>query len=102
MPARIQLLIEDYAHFLNDADLLKRALAPLLELHGHRVIELWHEMALEEKWELLVTDLLSRHYDPAYLRSTASNFPRLKAAQALPLSNLDETALLIAAQTLIA
>jgi tRNA 2-selenouridine synthase len=102
MPARVKLLMEDYAHFLKDADLLKRTLAPLLELHGHKVIEQWHELALRGEWPALVEDLLSRHYDPAYLRSTANNFPHLQAARQLQLTALDEAGLLIAAQTLMA
>jgi len=102
IPARVKLLMDDYAHFLNDADLLKFTLAPLLELHGHKIIEQWHAMALKGEWEILVTDLLGRHYDPAYLRSTANNFSRLNNAQLLHLTSLDEGDLLIAAQTLIA
>ena len=100
-PARVKLLLEDYAHFLADTDLLKNALAPLLELHGHKVIEQWHHMALQGEWSSLVTDLLNRHYDPAYLRSTANNFPRLKDARILQLNTLDETGLLIASQALL-
>jgi tRNA 2-selenouridine synthase len=101
MPARVKLLMEDYAHFLEDTNLLKNALAPLLELHGHKVIDQWHQMALQGEWPALVTDLLARHYDPAYLRSTANNFPRLQSAQILQLSSLDEAALLIASQALL-
>ena len=101
MPARVKLLMEDYAHFLNDAELLKSSLAPLLELHGHKVIEQWHEMALHGEWPALVADLLSRHYDPAYLRSTANNFSCLKDARQLHLTALDEADLLMATQALI-
>lgn len=101
MPARVKLLMEDYAHFLKDAELLKRALAPLLELHGHKVIEQWCEMAQRGEWPELVADLLSRHYDPAYQRSTANNFPHLAKARLLHLSTLDENDLLLAAQTLV-
>ncbi len=101
MPARVQLLMEDYAHFLNDPELLKRALAPLLELHGHKVIEHWYEMAQQGEWSALVADLLVRHYDPAYQRSTANNFPRLKDARQLHLATLDENDLLLAAQAFL-
>ncbi|KAF0205662.1 MAG: tRNA 2-selenouridine [Gallionellaceae bacterium] len=101
MPARVKLLMEDYAHFLNDAELLTRALAPLLELHGHKIIEQWHEMAQRGDWSTLVADMLLRHYDPAYQRSTANNFPRLKNARRLHLATLDENDLLFAAQALI-
>jgi tRNA 2-selenouridine synthase len=102
MSARVNLLMEDYAHFLKDTDLLINTLAPLLELHGHKVIEQWHQMALLGEWPDLVADLLSRHYDPAYLRSTASNFPLLKNARTLQLDSLDEVSLSIATQALLA
>jgi tRNA 2-selenouridine synthase len=101
MPARVQLLREDYRHFLHDAELLNRTLTPLLELHGHKVIEQWQELSQKGEWDLLVTDLLSRHYDPAYQRSTAHNFPQLKDAERLHLAALDEASLLLAASTLI-
>jgi tRNA 2-selenouridine synthase len=100
MPARVKLLMEDYVHFLNDADLLNRALNPLLELHGHKVIENWSEMAQRGEWQELVADLLSRHYDPAYQRSTTNNFPQLKDARQLHLPTLDAADLLRAAQEL--
>lgn len=98
--ARVKLLMEDYAHFLNDAELLKRTLAPLLELHGHKVLDQWHKMAQQGEWDALVADLLISHYDPAYQRSTANNFPKLKDAQRLNLTTLDKNDLLLAAQTL--
>jgi len=101
MTARVKLLMEDYAHFLEEVDLLKCTLAPLLDLHGHKVIEQWHKMALKGEWPALVADLLNRHYDPAYLRSTANNFPRLKDAQILQLTSLDEAELLLASQALL-
>ncbi len=99
--ARVKLLMEDYAHFLHDTALLKRALAPLLELHGHKVIEQWHEMARDGAWENLIADLLARHYDPAYQRSTAHNFPNLLNARQLQLVMLDEAELLQEARRLI-
>jgi len=100
MPARVKLLMEDYAHFLQDSELLNRTLNPLLELHGHKVIEQWHEWARQGEWATLVEDLLTRHYDPAYQRSTGNNFPQLTDALRLQLTTLDETGLLHAAQTL--
>lgn len=100
MPARVKLLMEDYAHFLQDANLLGHTLNPLLELHGHLVLEQWQEMAKQGAWPLLVTDLLTRHYDPAYQRSTGKNFPHLQQAKQLKLDTLDETDLQLAAQTL--
>jgi hypothetical protein len=40
---------------------------------------------------------VEQHYDPAYLRSTASNFPRLSGARVLHLEKLDDATLRAAA-----
>lgn len=101
MPARVHLLMEDYRHFLDAPDLLNHALAPLLELHGHKIIEQWKEMSQRGEWDLLVSDLLNRHYDPAYQRSTGNNFPQLKDAENLHLPALDQTSLSLAARSLV-
>ncbi|HEY5993921.1 MAG TPA: tRNA 2-selenouridine(34) synthase MnmH [Gallionellaceae bacterium] len=93
LPARVKLLMEDYEHFLRDPDLLAQRLAPLVELHGHKVIEEWKALAEQCNWAALVEDLLTRHYDPAYRRSTAANFLRLKEALVLRPEALDEASL---------
>ncbi len=90
LPERVKLLMEDYGHFLRDPALLAKRLAPLVELHGHKVISEWQVLAAEGKWEALVGDLLVRHYDPAYRRSTTANFTRLAAAKVLKLDSLDD------------
>jgi tRNA 2-selenouridine synthase len=88
--ARVQLLMEDYKHFLSDPALLIERLTPLLPLHGRQVLDHWQQMAEQGEWAALVEKLLLQHYDPAYLRSTASNFPRLSGAKVLHLQNLDD------------
>jgi tRNA 2-selenouridine synthase len=91
--ARVQLLMEDYAHFLSDPALLIQRLTPLLPLHGRQVLDHWQQLAEQGNWEELVEKLLIQHYDPAYRRSTASNFTRLSAASVLQLEKLDEATL---------
>ncbi len=98
--ARVKLLIEDYEHFLKKPDLLEESLRPLLELHGQKVLNDWHEMAQKGEWSLLVEDLLQRHYDPAYQRSTDSNYPQLARALVLKLEELNKASFSQAAQTL--
>lgn len=73
---RVQMLKEDYAHFLSDPDALCDRLARLVELHGHKTIEHWSEAARAGDFDTLVEELLVRHYDPTYARSIESNFPR--------------------------
>ena len=91
--ARVQLLMEDYKHFLSDPSLLIERLTPLLPLHGRQVLDHWQQLAEQGEWAALVEKLLLQHYDPAYLRSTANNFPRLPAARVLQLQTLDDAAL---------
>jgi tRNA 2-selenouridine synthase len=93
LEARVTLLLEDYAHFLRDPALLAQRLAPLVTLHGHKIIEEWKALADQGKWEAMVGALLTQHYDPAYRRSTSANFPRLNEAVALRPATLDEASL---------
>jgi tRNA 2-selenouridine synthase len=98
--ARVRLLMEDYAHFLRDPVLLAQRLAPLVALHGHKVVDHWETLARQGAWEDLVADLLVRHYDPAYQRSTAANFAGLGRAARVQLGALDEASLEAAAAEL--
>lgn len=99
--ARVQLLMEDYKHFLNDPALLIERLTPLLPLHGRQVLDHWKDLADKGAWAELVEKLLIQHYDPAYLRSTSNNFKRMPAAVVLQLDSLEEPALQSAAKTLL-
>lgn len=91
--ARVQLLMEDYKHFLTDPALLIERLTPLLPLHGRQVLDHWQLLAEQGKWAELVEKLLVQHYDPAYLRSTGHNFTRLSDARVLRLNSLDDAML---------
>lgn len=99
--ARVSLLMEDYAHFLRDPAQLAERLSLLVELHGHKVIDRWCEMARQGEWLPLVTDLLGRHYDPAYLRSSNASFAKLTAAPVMRLASLDGESLQRAAAELL-
>ena len=85
---RIELLLEEYSHFLTTPSLLTERLSLLTELHGQKVIKYWIGLASNGKWKGLVRDLLTRHYDPAYLRSTIENFQQLPIAERLVLASL--------------
>jgi tRNA 2-selenouridine synthase len=73
---RVQMLKEDYEHFLSDPEALCDRLSRLVELHGRKVIERWREAAHAGDFDTLVDELLVRHYDPTYARSIEVNFPR--------------------------
>ena len=87
--ARVQLLTQDYAHFLSDPALLIQRLTPLLPLHGRQVLDHWQMLAEQARWSELVEKLLTQHYDPSYQRSTAKHFSRLPEAKILKLDSLD-------------
>ena len=90
---RVELLMEDYAHFLRDPATLKARLALLTELYGHRVVDAWGTLADRGEWATLVSELLDKHYDPAYQRSSQSNFGRFATARVLRLDALDTASL---------
>ncbi|MEY3579801.1 MAG: tRNA 2-selenouridine(34) synthase MnmH [Pseudomonadota bacterium] len=99
--SRVQLLMEDYAHFVQEPNLLSLQLDHLITLHGREKIKRWH--ALTEAGDLtnLVHELLSEHYDPAYLRSIQRNFLQLSNAQSLTLANISTNAFLQATNALL-
>ncbi|MGH8272142.1 MAG: tRNA 2-selenouridine(34) synthase MnmH [Gammaproteobacteria bacterium] len=80
---RIALLREEYAHFADDVAALEAQLDRLAALYGHAVIHEWKTLARQGDWDGLVEALLTRHYDPAYTRSTLTHYPHLEHAPAL-------------------
>lgn len=99
--ARVKFLMEDYAHFLHTPTLLTERLSLLVEIHGRAVTSRWCEFAHKGEWELLVGELLTQHYDPAYKRSSGIGFPQLHQSDALKLSALDSDSLRQVAENLI-
>ncbi len=102
LDSRVKLLMSDYAHFLENPDLLTERLSLLVDLHGHEVINRWCEMARQGAWELLVTELLERHYDPAYKRTSSFTLQQLDKAYVLQLNALDSRSVSMMAENLIA
>ena len=70
VPVRSALLKEEYAHYISEPEALAAQLECLTVLHGRQTIERWQQLARAREWDTLVADLLVRHYDPAYSRST--------------------------------
>lgn len=99
--ARAALLLEDYGHFLSEPELLFEKLDQLAPLHGRQTLEHWRQLAERKEWRQLVTELLERHYDPAYKKSTHSHFVRFGQAAELQLTQLDSASLGHAARRLV-
>lgn len=97
---RVRLLIQDYAHFVTDPALLNIQLECLVTLHGREKIARWQAMALSGQTEILVTQLLEEHYDPAYTRSIERNFGLFSQAARLELADISDAAFLAAALAL--
>ena len=81
--ARIQLLAEEYAHFLAAPHTLHAKLDLLVGLHSRERIAHWKVLADGGAWNQLVDELLTEHYDPAYRRSTLKHYSSLGQAIAL-------------------
>ncbi len=85
---RVQLLMDDYAHYTQDAQALNEQLGYLTSLHGKEKIAAWQALATAGRMPELVDALLAEHYDPAYLRSIHRNFPQLAQAHAVTLPGI--------------
>ena len=98
---RVDLLMEDYEHFVRDPNLLSEQLQHLVNLHGHEKIKRWQAMATDGEMQALVYELLVQHYDPAYLRSIERNFPQLASGLVIVLTDISEQSFKEAATMLI-
>ncbi len=84
---RVALLLEDYAHFVENRETLAQKLRCLAPLHGAARIDGWIALLGRGDWQALVSDLLASHYDPAYRRSLERNYK--DAATAMPVAVTD-------------
>jgi tRNA 2-selenouridine synthase len=99
---RIELLMEDYAHFRADPAALDACLAPLAPLVGKAALARWHDAAATGDFATLVDELLSQHYDPVYARSIDGNYPQLAGAPVLTVRAIDAAAFAVLAREAIA
>ena len=99
---RIELLKDEYAHFLADPALLSERLARLAPLHGKKAVEQWSEASKAGDWNRVIAELLDLHYDPAYSRSIGRNFPRIADALAVAPAAATEDAFRAVARELVA
>jgi tRNA 2-selenouridine synthase len=97
---RVRFLIVEYGHLLSDTAWLKQKLTRLTPLHSGQTVARWIAQIDAGEWEALVGDLLATHYDPAYRRSLAKNYPALPQATILQAVHLDEAGFADVAGTL--
>lgn len=89
MSERVQLLLEDYSHLLEQTDLFKAQLSKLVELHGRQRILEWHRLLDEGNRTELLRQLVDLHYDPAYKRSIRAHFTQFQEAIRFPFRPTD-------------
>jgi tRNA 2-selenouridine synthase len=88
MEHRVQLLLEEYAHFLSSPEILLARIAHLSELRGHEMIERWTKLIKEGRWPTFVQDMLENHYDPAYRKSLGHNYAESGNSLRFPLAGI--------------
>ncbi len=101
LEARVALLVEDYAHFVDDTESFCERLAALRELRGAAVVERWQAAARAGHAVEVVRELLAEHYDPIYLRSMQRNFAGFASALPLPVADGSPAVLTVAARRLL-
>ncbi|MFZ6861292.1 tRNA 2-selenouridine(34) synthase MnmH [Undibacterium sp. Ji67W] len=101
MSERVNLLMEDYAHFVQDPEQLNHQLNFLSHLHGNEKINLWKKQALNGAIANVVQSLLEDHYDPAYTKSIARNFSKFNQAQQISHTGLSKADFELSAKRII-
>jgi tRNA 2-selenouridine synthase len=100
LETRVELLLEEYRHFLEDRAALEAQLDCLVALHGKEKIGAWKALAQRGEWREFVARLLAEHYDPAYRRSSVRNFAGLAAARTVHVASARPEAFQAAAAAL--
>jgi tRNA 2-selenouridine synthase len=85
---RVDLLLQEYVHFIADTASLNLQLDFLTSLHGKEKIATWRQLAESGHISILVKQLLEQHYDPAYNKSIERNFTFVNKAKIIELSTI--------------
>ncbi len=101
VPARVDFLLRDYAHFVTDVDSFCARLDALKELRGAAVVAEWQALARNGQVGSVVQDLLVLHYDPVYTKSMVRNFQHLEQALVVELADASAASLQAAARRLL-
>jgi tRNA 2-selenouridine synthase len=71
---RVELLMEDYAHLVQDTTYFCQRLDVMAEFRGKVLIAQWKAQVAAGEFRPVVQALLTEHYDPSYLKSMQRNF----------------------------
>ncbi len=97
---RVELLMEDYAHFVARPEALAAKLDCLTPLHGTERIGTWKTHLERGEWDALVRELLESHYDPAYRRSLFRNYVEAQGAAPVEVRDISRAGFLALAKQL--
>ena len=97
---RVELLLEDYSHFVARPEALAAKLDCLAPLHGAERIGTWKSHLGRGEWKELVRELLESHYDPAYRRSLFRNYVGAQAAAPIEVNDISRVGFLALARRL--
>lgn len=100
LSCRVQGLMEDYRHYIDNPEQLIAHLQPLHRFQGEKRLQHWVALIDAGEFSALVGELLALHYDPSYLRATSSHYVKLPVARRIPLTSLSADALNEVASTL--
>lgn len=98
---RIQLLMEEYEHFVNDPAKLVDKLDRLASFYGAETIEEWKVLATGGGLRELTAILLERHYDPAYKKSIHRNFVQLSEGEQIAMADGSEASFVTVAARIL-
>lgn len=99
--ARVQLLLQDYAHFAAAPETFCRLLDGLVELRGRETVRRWQAQAQAGEWAQVFAALMREHYDPGYERSLQGHYRLLPQALSLALPSGEPDDLQTAARELL-
>jgi tRNA 2-selenouridine synthase len=100
--ARVQLLLEEYGFYAQQVERFCEHLGALTELRGKATVAEWQAQARAGEWATLFADLMARHYDPLYLRSSEQHFAGYAEATTLEVASGEPETLAAAARRLLA
>ncbi len=100
--ARVELLLQDYAHFTTNPDAFCAKLDDLVELRGRARVATWQTQARAGDWPGVFAALMREHYDPGYAASLRRHFPAVATTPALALADARPDTLRDAARRLLA
>ncbi|MDC8773649.1 tRNA 2-selenouridine(34) synthase MnmH [Roseateles albus] len=85
--ARVELLLQDYAHFFERPDYFCAKLDALISMRGRERVQGWQALARAGDWSTVFAELMRDHYDPGYERSLAGHYPQLERARRIQLAD---------------